>query len=108
MKIRSAILFSIVLFFGTAAFSQMFEVYGEYSYLRFNPTLSGLNNRSFNGAGGGATFYFAKYLGKRTTNLLLGFSAGAQNSRVASWMNTHSEKKANSKRLPGKRLTVKT
>jgi hypothetical protein len=41
-KARNAILFGIVLFFGTAAFSQMFEVYGEYSYLRFNPTLSGL------------------------------------------------------------------
>jgi hypothetical protein len=32
-KARNAILFGIVLFFGTAAFSQMFEVYGEYSYL---------------------------------------------------------------------------
>jgi hypothetical protein len=63
MKARSALLFGFVLFFGTAAFSQLFEVYGEYSYLRFNPTLAGLNNRSFNGGGGGATFYFAKYLG---------------------------------------------
>jgi hypothetical protein len=63
MKAGCAILLGIVLFFGTAAFAQLFEVYGEYSYLRFNPTLSGLNNRSFNGAGGGATFYFAKYLG---------------------------------------------
>jgi hypothetical protein len=63
VKVRCAILFATVLFFGTAAFSQMFEVYGEYSYLRLNPTLSGLNNRSFNGGGGGATFYFAKYLG---------------------------------------------
>jgi hypothetical protein len=63
MKARNAILCGIVLLLGTAAFPQMFEVYGEYSYLRFNPTLSGLNNRSFNGGGGGATFYFAKFLG---------------------------------------------
>src|ERR1700751_1044464 len=63
MKVRSALLFGLVLFFVTTAFSQVFEVYGEYSYLRFNPTLGGLNNRSFNGGGGGATFYFAKYLG---------------------------------------------
>jgi len=29
---------------------QKVEVFGEYSYLRFNPTLSYLKNRSFNGA----------------------------------------------------------
>ncbi len=65
MKIRNALLMPMVLLVGTVAFAQVFEVYGEYSYLRFNPTLasSGLNNRSFNGGGGGATSYFAKYLG---------------------------------------------
>jgi hypothetical protein len=34
------------------------QVFGEYSYLRFNPTLSRLNNRSFNGGGGGAQAQF--------------------------------------------------
>jgi hypothetical protein len=54
----------IMLLIGTHAFAQdRFEVYGEYSYLRFNPTVFGLNSRSFNGGGGGATWYFAKILG---------------------------------------------
>jgi hypothetical protein len=54
----------IMLLIGTHALAQdRFEVYGEYSYLRFNPTVFGLNSRSFNGGGGGATWYFAKILG---------------------------------------------
>jgi hypothetical protein len=39
------------------------EVFGEYSYLRFNPTLPGINNRSFSGGGGGITFNFNNYNG---------------------------------------------
>jgi hypothetical protein len=39
------------------------EVFGEYSYLRFNPTLPGIQNRSFNGGGGGVTFNFNNYFG---------------------------------------------
>jgi hypothetical protein len=55
---------AIILLTGAGAFAQdKFEVYGEYSYLRFNPTIFGLNSRSFNGGGGGATWYFAKILG---------------------------------------------
>ena len=65
MRIRNARLMATVPLLGTVALSQVFEVYGEYSYPRFNPTLasSGLNNRSFNKGGGGTTFHFAKYLG---------------------------------------------
>jgi hypothetical protein len=81
MKVRSAILFGLV-FFGTASFAQVFEVYGEYSYLRFNPTLSGLNNRSFNGGGGGATFYFAKYLGIKAE--LMGYGSTTWTTTFAS------------------------
>ena len=39
------------------------EIFGEYSYLRFNPTLPGINNRSFNGGGGGITFNLNNYFG---------------------------------------------
>src|SRR5580765_3644574 len=39
------------------------EIFGEYSYLRFNPTLPGINNRSFNGGGGGVTFNFNNFIG---------------------------------------------
>ena len=64
MKIKGTIVFAMVLLSGTIALAQdHFEVYGEYSYLRFNPTVFGLNSRSFNGGGGGATLYFGKILG---------------------------------------------
>ena len=46
-----------------AADGSLLEVFGEYSYLRFNPTLPGIQNRSFNGGGGGITFNLYKYLG---------------------------------------------
>ena len=39
------------------------EIFGEYSYLRFNPTLPGIQNRSFNGGGGGVTFNLNNYFG---------------------------------------------
>ncbi len=61
MKLPKAILFGMVLLFGTTAFAQdRVEVFGEYSYLRFNPTLTGLNTRSFNGGGGGVSLNFLK------------------------------------------------
>lgn len=64
MKITSTVLFAIFLLFGTRAFAQdRFELYGDYSYLRFNPTIFGLNSRSFNGGGGGATLYFLHIFG---------------------------------------------
>jgi hypothetical protein len=64
MKITIKILAAIILVSGTVALAQdKLELYGEYSYLRFNPTVFGINSRSFNGGGGGATWYFAKILG---------------------------------------------
>jgi len=62
MKIK--LIVTTFLFCSTVALAQdKFELYGEYSYLRFNPTVFGLNSRSFNGGGGGLTWYFAKVLG---------------------------------------------
>ena len=64
MKIPTAILLGALLLGGNAAFAQdRAVVFLEYSYLRFNPTLTGLNTRSFNGGGGGATLYFLKLFG---------------------------------------------
>ena len=64
MKVRAIGLMS---FFTTMAFAQYappkFEVFGAYSYLQFNPSLSGLQSRSFNGGGGGAQFNFGRYFG---------------------------------------------
>jgi hypothetical protein len=60
-------MFAALLLSSTVAFAQeetqRIELFGEYSYLRFNPSLPHLNNRSFNGGGGGATFNLNRYLG---------------------------------------------
>jgi hypothetical protein len=46
-----------------AAEDSKVEIFGEYSYLRFNPSLSFINSRSLNGGGGGLTFNLTKYFG---------------------------------------------
>jgi len=82
VRIASTILLGLVLFFGTVSCAQVFEVYGEYSYLRFNPTLPGINNRSFSGGGGGATFYFARLLGIKGD--LMGYGSTSFSTTFAS------------------------
>ena len=66
MRLRYAILMGVTLLAKTG-FSQeepaKIELFGEYSYLRFNPTLTGLQSRSFNGGGGGATFFLNDHFG---------------------------------------------
>jgi hypothetical protein len=62
MKFRNGIFAILVLFFAQAAFAQdtsRFDVFGEYSYLRFNPGISQLHSRSFSGGGGGLEINFA-------------------------------------------------
>jgi hypothetical protein len=67
MRIRGSLLLGLLLLSESATFAQerpkRVDVFVEYSYLRFNPTLPRLNNRSFNGGGGGLTFYFTRNLG---------------------------------------------
>jgi hypothetical protein len=68
MKTRNVMLLLVVLLFGTSVYPQDYkkvEVFGEYSYLRFNPTLSYLKNRSFSGGGGGIQYNFSPYLGMK-------------------------------------------
>jgi hypothetical protein len=49
MKLKNLIPIGIVLWYGMEAFGQdRLESFDEYSYLRFNPTLGGLNSRNFN------------------------------------------------------------
>jgi hypothetical protein len=66
VKLRYAILMGVTLL-AKMGFSQeepaKIELFGEYSYLRFNPALTGLQSRSFNGGGGGATFFFSDHFG---------------------------------------------
>ena len=64
MRIARAVFFGAVLVFSMCASAQdRFEVFAEYSYLHFSPTITGLESRSFNGGGGGATLYFLKIFG---------------------------------------------
>ena len=61
MRLSKAILFCTVLVVGVSASAQdRFEVFGEYSYLHFSPTITGVSSRSFNGGGGGASLNFLK------------------------------------------------
>ena len=47
----------------TSAFAQRFEVFGDYTFLQYNPTINGLNSRALHGGGGGAQVNFAKIFG---------------------------------------------
>jgi hypothetical protein len=40
-----------------------FELTGDYSYLQFNPTITGLQSRAFNGGGGQAQVNFGRFFG---------------------------------------------
>src|SRR5215469_4348124 len=63
MKIMRAILVGTALLAGASAFAQRADIFAEYSYLHFSPTITGLESRSFNGGGGGADLYFLKIFG---------------------------------------------
>ena len=61
MKITRGFLFGAILLVGAFGLAQdRFEVFGEYSYLHFSPTITGLSSRSFNGGGGGVQLNFLK------------------------------------------------
>jgi opacity protein-like surface antigen len=48
------------------------EITGEYSYVRFNPTLPGLNNRNFNGGGVDLSYFFRPMVGFKAELLFYG------------------------------------
>ena len=86
MRFRNAIFVAVFLLCGTATFAQeevqRIELFGEYSYLRFNPTVPQLRNRSFNGGGGGATFNITNYLGIKAE--LMGYGSTSFSTTIAS------------------------
>jgi Outer membrane protein beta-barrel domain len=66
MKLRNALLISLVIFTGLAAFAQDYskaEVALFYTYARFNPTHDYTNSYSLNGGGGSFDYNFTKYIG---------------------------------------------
>jgi len=40
-----------------------FELFGDYSYMQFNPTVNGLQSRALNGGGGGFQFNMGRHFG---------------------------------------------
>lgn len=57
--LKNVVLMSTAIVFTATAFAQgtpRWEVYGDYSYMQFNPTVTGLQSRALNGGGGGAQF----------------------------------------------------
>jgi Outer membrane protein beta-barrel domain len=70
MKLRRIALTCVPLLLATASAGlaqsdERFDLYGDYSYIQFNPSLTGLQSRAFNGGGGGAQFNFLHFLGLR-------------------------------------------
>jgi hypothetical protein len=67
MKLGRILIASLPLLWGASLFAQgeRFNVYGDYSYIQFNPTVTGLQSRAFNGGGGGVQANFAKIFGIR-------------------------------------------
>ena len=63
MSTKRIILFAAVLLTSISALAQRADVFGEYSYVHFSPTIGGLSSVSLNGGGGGADLYFLKILG---------------------------------------------
>lgn len=62
MKIKLIVAISAILI-SSAAFAQTFEIFADYSYMQFNPTITGLNSRAYNGGGGGFQANMGKYFG---------------------------------------------
>lgn len=70
MKLRRIALFCAPLLLVTASTAmaqsdEKFDLYGDYSYIQFNPSLTGLQSRAFNGGGGGVQYNFLPFLGIR-------------------------------------------
>ena len=58
MKLARNILSAAILLIAICASAQRFQIYGDYSYMHFSPTIGGVQAREFNGGGGGAQLNF--------------------------------------------------
>src|SRR6516164_8922460 len=83
MRIRDLVVMGTALLLAKTAFAQdtpKAEVSVEYSYLRFNPTLPELRNRSFNGGGGGADFNIGRHFALKAE--FLGYGSTSWNVTI--------------------------
>ncbi|HVP00291.1 MAG TPA: outer membrane beta-barrel protein [Bryobacteraceae bacterium] len=64
---KSLCFLTLTAVFGGSAYAQegvpKFEATGDYSYMQFNPTITGLQSRAYNGGGGQGQFNFNRYFG---------------------------------------------
>jgi hypothetical protein len=63
MKYPGLSLVIALVLVASTAFAQKAEVYGDYTYMQYNPTVTGLQSRALNGAGGGVQYNIGKYFG---------------------------------------------
>jgi len=56
------VLVSAAIAFASSVFAQKAELFGDYTYMQFNPTISGLQSRALNGGGAGFQFNFGGIL----------------------------------------------
>jgi len=60
MSKRYLMICGALVAFGTNAFAQRAELFGDYTYMQYNPTITGVNSRALHGGGGGGQLNFAK------------------------------------------------
>jgi hypothetical protein len=60
---KKLVLVSAAMMFTSALFAQKAEVFGDYTYMQYNPTITGLQSRALNGGGGGFQLNLGRYLG---------------------------------------------
>ena len=84
MKIKSAVLVCVPMLLAGTVFAQeeKWDASADYSYLRFNPSLTGIQTRSFNGGGGAIQWNIFK---------LIGIKADLQGYGSTSWTVTYDD-----------------
>jgi hypothetical protein len=67
MKRQRIAIACLPLLLAATAFAQgeKFNIYGDYSYIQFNPSVTGIQSRAFNGGGGGVQWNLLPFLGIR-------------------------------------------
>jgi hypothetical protein len=63
MRFQKLVLAAAFAMATSAAFAGSVDVYGDYSYIQFNPTINGAQSRAFNGGGGGVQYNFSREFG---------------------------------------------
>lgn len=63
MRVRTVVIFVIAAMCTSTLFAQRAEVYGDYTYMQYNPTITGLQSRALNGGGGGIQFNMGPVFG---------------------------------------------